>query len=56
MRRRRITNCWALIRHLALKQKISDADLKPGLVLDPQDKADGIGREVVYGFVLDTTK
>lgn len=30
--------------------------VKPELVLDPQDKADGIGREVVYDFVLDTAK
>lgn len=55
MRRRRITNCWALIRHLGLK-RMSDADLKPELGLDPQDKADGIGREVVYDFVLDSAK
>jgi catechol 1,2-dioxygenase len=30
--------------------------VKPELVLDPQDKADGSRREVVYDFVLDTTK
>ena len=30
--------------------------VKPELVLDPQDKPDGNGREVVYDFVLDTAK
>jgi catechol 1,2-dioxygenase len=30
--------------------------VKPELVLDPQDKADGTGREVTYNFVLDPAK
>jgi catechol 1,2-dioxygenase len=30
--------------------------VKPELVLDPQDKADGSGREVIYNFVLDPAK